>query len=76
MGNDVSSMAAKQKFNSTLNDINESLSNVAKEGPANKKEAKERREQREVDYKLKQKERQERKAKLTEQWAANRPTSK
>lgn len=74
MGNDVSSMAAQQKFKSTMNEINESLGNVAKEasGPTNKKEAKERRNQREEDYKQKQKERAERKSKLSEQWAASR----
>jgi hypothetical protein len=54
MGNDASTMAAKHKFNSTLEEINDGLGALTKEGPANKKEAKERREQREEDYKKKQ----------------------
>lgn len=54
MGNDASTMAAKHKFNSTLEEINEGLGALTKEGPTNKKEAKERREQREDEYKKKQ----------------------
>ena len=80
MGNDVSSnvamAGAKSKFDATMADINNQLGNTSqkdeKVGCASKKESRDRRAQREADYKMKQAARAERKAHLAQQWAANK----
>jgi len=84
MGNDVSTnvamAGAKGKFDNAMKDINEQLGGHSKQGDpvdtgvTNKKDMEKRRAQREADYKMKQAARAERKAKLTEAWAKNRPT--
>jgi hypothetical protein len=82
MGNEASTAVkvaqAKGQFNQTMKKINTSLDGTAKKdtdglvGVKNRKEANTRRKERESDYKLKQKERTERKSKLSQQWSEHR----
>jgi hypothetical protein len=82
MGNEASTAVqmaqAKGQFNQTMKKINTSLEGTAKHdtdglaGVKNRKEANKRRKDRESDYKLKQKERSERKSKLSQQWTEHK----
>jgi hypothetical protein len=84
MGNEASTVmaaaTAKSKINSTMSTIEAKLSAQPKEdkklvGCANKKEERQRRKERETEFKKKRDEREVRKKKLGDMWEANRKGS-
>jgi hypothetical protein len=84
MGNDASTAvagaSAKKQFNEAMEGVNDVLGINKNDddpkkkslGPANKREQEQRAREREAEYKQKQDDRAARKAKLADQWAANK----
>ena len=84
MGNEASvalaTAQAKGQFNKAMKQANDGLKSHAKDdndglvGAASKKDANQRRRDRQAEFRLKQAERDERKSKISEKWAAHKAT--
>lgn len=76
MGNAASSAIAENQLNETMKQINESLGDGSKkkeDGAApQRREQEQKKKDREEAFREKQAERKERKAKLSDQWAAHK----
>jgi len=76
MGNQLAVAGAQSKLDSTLNDIGQAFGKNEEDkkgvGCANKKDMEQRRKLREEEYLEKQRQRSERKEKISAQWAAHK----